>query len=150
MKRIDLPPVWLLLAVLAAAALARLDPWRLTFGGFWWIGLLAGLLVGGGLLLIALSVMALRQARTAVHPRGQVTALVTQGPFAVSRNPVYLGMALVLIGLVLWLDSPLALPLLPLWVWWIERRFIRREEARIARDFGPAWAAYSRRVRRWL
>ena len=150
MKRLDLPPVWLLLALVAAWALGRWDPWGLTFGGGWWAGLLGGLLVGGGVLLAALAVLALRQAGTAVDPRGKVRALVTQGPFAWSRNPIYLGMGMLLLGAILGLDAPLALPLVPLWVWWIERRFIAREEARIARDFGTAFAAYRARVRRWL
>ena len=136
MHHVDVPPLWLLAFGLAAWLVARWDPLGLTFGGAW-ADLAAGLLIGGGLLLILLAVAQMRQARTAVLPRREASALVTNGAFGRSRNPIYLGMALILLGWTLRLDEPLALPLLPLFMALIERRFI-------------AWARYAQATRRWL
>ncbi len=149
MRRIDLPPVWLLLHGLAAWTVALLEPWGLGFGGGW-ADLAAGLLLGGGVLLIVVAVMQMRQHRTAVMPRQEASTLMTTGVFRRSRNPIYLGMALILLGWILRLDAPLALPLVPLFVWLIERRFIAGEEAMLARGFGAAWDRYSHATRRWL
>lgn len=149
MRHIDLPPIWLLASAFAAWAISRWDHWGLTFGGAW-ADFAAGLLVGGGLLLILVAIAQMRQARTAVMPRREASALMTKGVFGWSRNPIYLGMALILLGWILRLDAPLALPLLPIFVWVIERRFIRPEEEALARRFGAAWARYSQATRRWL
>lgn len=149
MRHLDLPPIWLLALGLVAWAVARWDPWALGFGGAW-ADLAAGLLIGGGLLLILMAVAQMRRARTAVLPRREASALVTNGVFARSRNPIYLGMALVLLGWVLRLDAPLALPLLPIFVWIIERRFIAPEEAALAIRFPSAWSRYSQATRRWF
>ena len=149
MHHVDVPPVWLLAFGLAAWAIARWDPLGLTFGGAW-ADLAAGLLIGGGLLLILVAVAQMRQARTAILPRREASALVTNGAFARSRNPIYLGMALILLGWTLRLDAPLALPLLPVFIWLIERRFILPEEESLSRRFPAAWARYAQATRRWL
>lgn len=149
MRHLDVPPVWLLLHALAAWIVARLEPWGLGFGGAW-ADLAAGLLLGGGALLIAVAVMQMRQHRTAVMPRREASTLLTTGVFRRSRNPIYLGMALLLLGWILRLDAVLALPLVPLFLWLIERRFIAGEEAMLARSFGPAWERYRQATRRWL
>jgi protein-S-isoprenylcysteine O-methyltransferase Ste14 len=149
MRHLDLPPIWLLLHGLAAWAVARWDPLGLTFGGAW-ADLAAGLLIGGGLLVILVAVAQMRQARTAVMPRREASALVTNGAFGRSRNPIYLGMALILLGWVLRLGQPLALPLFPIFVWIIERRFIDPEEEALARRFPAAWSRYAQATRRWL
>ncbi len=149
MRRFDLPPLWLLAFGVVAWGVARWDPLGLTFGGAW-ADLVAGLLIGGGLLMILVAVAQMRQARTAVLPHREATTLVTNGIFGRSRNPIYLGMALILLGWVLRLDQPLALPLLPLFMWIIERRFIDSEEAALARRFPAAWSRYAQATRRWL
>ena len=149
MRRLDLPPIWLLLHAALAWAIARLDPLGLSLRGAW-ADLAAGLLIGGGLLLILVAVMQMRQHRTAVMPRREASTLLTTGVFRRSRNPIYLGMALVLLGWILRLGEPFALPLLPLFVWLIERRFVEGEEAALARSFGPAWDRYRQATRRWL
>lgn len=145
----DWPPVWLIGAVALAWVLGRLDPWGLSFGGQW-ADFIAGLLVGSGIILMGLAVAALRRHRTTVIPHREAEALVTTGIFRRSRNPIYLGDALVLAGLILWFDAPLALPLIPLFIWIIERRFIEGEEARLKSRFGPAFETYVTQTRRWL
>ena len=149
MRRFDLPPIWLLAHGLLAWPVARLDPWGLSFGGPW-AEFAAGLLMGGGLLLIFVAVMQMRRHRTAVMPRREASVLLATGVFRRSRNPIYLGMALILLGWILRLDAPLALPLLPVFVWIIERRFILGEEAALARRFPRDWERYRQATRRWL
>ena len=149
MRRFDLPPIWLLAHGLLAWPVARLDPWGLSFGGPW-AEFAAGLLMGGGLLLIFVAVMQMRRHRTAVMPRREASVLLATGVFRRSRNPIYLGMALILLGWILRLDAPLAMPLLPVFVWIIERRFILGEEAALARRFPRDWERYRQATRRWL
>lgn len=145
LRWIDLPPVWL--AVFAALVWVQAS--RLPFGTFGgaWADLAGGLLVGGGLLLMALAVLQMRRARTTVLPHLTPEALVTTGIFARTRNPIYLGDVLVLTGLILRWDSLL---LVPLFVWLVTDRFILPEEARLADRFGAAFTAYAERTRRWV
>ncbi|MCC5976178.1 MAG: isoprenylcysteine carboxylmethyltransferase family protein [Rubellimicrobium sp.] len=148
-KWVDLPPVWLLGFVAATWWIAETDPFLLGFGGMW-AQLVGGLLVGGGLVLMGLAVIEMRKSRTTVVPHRDADHLVTSGIFKRTRNPIYLGDALVLAGLILRFDAPLALPLLPVFVWLIERRFILPEEDRLRRKFRMDFARYERDVRRWI
>ncbi len=146
-KWIDIPPVWLGLFSLAAWGLAGVGP---RFGAGPVPQLLGGLLIGGGVLLIVLAGLAMSRARTTVIPHLQPSALVTSGVFARSRNPIYLGDALILSGLALRFDGVLALGLVPLFVWVITDRFVRPEEHRLRAAFGPAFDAWAARTRRWV
>ena len=149
MKRIDLPPVWLALFVMLAWVQAQFYPMGLGFGGAW-ADFAGGLLVGGGLVLMALAFAEFRKHRTTLIPHNTPSALVQSGIFTRTRNPIYLGDALVLAGLILRFDAVLSLPLIPIFVWVIERRFILPEEARMRREFKAVFAKYERKVRRWI
>ena len=81
---------------------------------------------------------------------GTAAALVIDGAFRLSRNPMYLGMAAILAGTAWLLGSPLALIGTAIFVVVVDRRFIRREEANMAVAFGAAYDDYTRSVRRWL
>jgi protein-S-isoprenylcysteine O-methyltransferase Ste14 len=74
--------------------------------------------------------------------------LVTSGPYAWCRNPMYLGQIIFLIGLTLTLQSLLAAVLTALTVVWFHRR-VRRDEARLRERFGQPYVDYCARVRRW-
>jgi len=93
---LDMPPLWLLLFIL----LARIQASR--FPALTWknpaTDLLGGLLVGGGLLLLALAVMQFNRARTTIVPHREAEQLITTGIYARSRNPIYLGDAMILAG----------------------------------------------------
>lgn len=144
----DYPPVWL--AVFLALAWIQSD--RLPFGSFGggWAALLGGALVGGGILLMLLAVFEMNRQKTTIIPHEYASAIVTSGIFSRSRNPIYLGDAMVLSGMVLYWDAVPSLLLVPLFVWLITDRFILGEEARLAEKFGPDFDAYRGRVRRWL
>ncbi|MEL6209816.1 MAG: isoprenylcysteine carboxylmethyltransferase family protein [Pseudomonadota bacterium] len=149
MKMIDIPPVWLALFCAVAWVQADRFAYGLTFGGGW-ADLVGGLLVGGGLLLMVLSFAEFRKHKTTVIPHQEASALITSGIFSRSRNPIYLGDALILAGLILRWDAVLALPLVPIFVWLIERRFIIAEENRLRRKFRHEFARYEQKVRRWV
>ncbi len=149
MRRFDLPPVWLLLFVVLALVIGRADPWRLHLPA-WLGGLAGGLALGGGALLPVLAVAALRRAGTTLHPGGQARVLVTRGIFARSRNPIYLGMVLILTGIAFWAGNVLALALPTLFALLIERRFILAEERLLRRTFRAGYARYERATRRWF
>ena len=127
---------------------------RLPFGGFAFAlqRPLAGLVVLAGLALMAAAAWTMLRARTTVNPLKpeRATRLVTGGVFARSRNPIYLGDALILAGLALGFGNWLGFLLLPLFVWFIGRLQIAPEERALQRLFGEVYRAYCARVRRWL
>jgi protein-S-isoprenylcysteine O-methyltransferase Ste14 len=87
---------------------------------------------------------------TTVRPFQVSNALVTDGMFQHSRNPMYLGMALALTGLWILLGSLTPVVLIPLFTWWVTVKFIGKEEEALAKQFGRQYTDYMSRVRRWL
>jgi len=149
LKWVDLPPVWLAGALALAWVQARHWPLGLSFGGGW-ADLAGGLLVGGGLVLVALAAAEFRRARTTIVPHRQASALVTGGIYSRTRNPIYLADLMILAGLILYWDAVLSLVLVPLLLWVLERRFVIPEENRLRRTFRADFARYAHKVRRWI
>ena len=148
-KWIDIPPVWLLAFLGVTFWQARTHPMGLSFGPVW-ADLLGGLFVGGGVLLAALALMELRRNRTGFMPHDEPAQLVTGGVFKLSRNPIYVGDVMILLGIILYLDAVLSLVLVPIFVWVVEKRFIEKEEMRLQRKFVARYVRYSQQTRRWL
>lgn len=146
MRWIDLPPVWLALALAVAYLVGELIPVSLGTVGYW-IG--TGLF-WMGLLLIGAAAIEFLRARTSIIPRDQPKALITSGIFSITRNPIYLADALILAGLCLRWDAALALLLVPVFVVFIDRRFVRQEEQFLDIAFPEAFADYVSRTRRWI
>ncbi len=146
LRDIDIPPSWLILHLVAAWAVSKVSP--ALFGAAGRVGGL--ILVGTGLVLMAGAVAQMARHRTTVIPRRNPSALVTGGVFGLSRNPIYLADAMILLGAILWLDAVLALPLVASFVWLIQTRFIRDEEARLTAAFGPEFDLWAARTRRWF
>lgn len=97
-------------------------------------------------------IVAFRRARTTVdplHPEA-ATSLVSGGIYRHTRNPMYLGMLLLLAGWAAWLAAPAALLGLPVFVLCINRLQIVPEERALSARFGTAFESYRSRVRRWL
>lgn len=149
LKWIDMPPVWLAGALVVAWNVAIWRPFGLSLEGAI-TDLLGGVMVGGGLVLLALAIYEMRRRKTTIIPHQQADHLVTSGIFKRSRNPIYLGDALILTGLILRWDAPLALPLVPIFVWIIEKRFILPEEDGLRRTFRIAFHKYTQQTRRWI
>ena len=149
MQWLDMPPVWLAAFVAAAWLQSAHAAFGLSFGGAW-ADFLGGVLAGGGVLLALLAVSEMRRQRTTVIPHQVPSHLVQSGIFSRSRNPIYLGDVLILAGLVLWFDAVLSLPLIPIFLWVLEKRFVIPEEDRLRRAFRADWARYEKKVRRWM
>src|SRR6056297_285990 len=149
LKWIDIPPVWLAGFLVLAWMQAMRFPMGLSFGGAW-AEFAGGVLVGGGILLVVLAAAEFRKHKTTLLPHETPERLVQSGIFSRSRNPIYLGDALILAGLILRWDAVLSLPLLPVFVWVIEKRFVEPEEDRMRRKFRMDFARYCEKTRRWI
>lgn len=148
-KLIDIPPIWLAAMCVLAWLQARYLSFGLGFDGAW-IDILGAILIGAGLLLMLLAVFEMRKHRTTVIPHLEARRLVSSGIFALSRNPIYLGDGLVLLGLILRWDAVLALALVPVFLCILQRRFILAEENRLRLAFDGHFVEYCQNVRRWL
>ncbi|HWQ86325.1 isoprenylcysteine carboxylmethyltransferase family protein [Brevundimonas sp.] len=111
---------------------------------------LALALIVGGLLLDGMAAGLFRRRGTAVEPWKPSTALIIEGPYRLSRNPIYVGFAATYVGLAIAMDSWIALILLVPCLIVVDRFVIRREERYLAAKFGPAYDDYRQKVRRWL
>ena len=111
---------------------------------------LGWLVVGIGLGLMLWTMWTFARHRTTVNPFSGASALCTSGPFRFSRNPIYLGDWLILLGVSLLLSTFWPLLFAPL-IWFMLRfGVIRHEEAHLEAKFGDAYRGYKARVRRWL
>ena len=90
------------------------------------------------------------RARTTPHPNRPVSALVTRGPYRVSRNPMYLGLSAATAGIALVANTPWLLAALPLLWLALGRLVIDREEAYLERKFGEEYRLFLARTRRWI
>jgi protein-S-isoprenylcysteine O-methyltransferase Ste14 len=103
-------------------------------------------LIGAAILF---SAAALHRA-TGADPWGRTRALVTEGVYRWSRNPMYLGMAVAYCGIALFLDSRVTLLLVLPILFMLDREVIAREEEDLAFQFGDSWRHYRATVRRWI
>lgn len=111
---------------------------------------LGAVLIGLGLMLIVWASATLARARTTILPHHASERLVTGGPFAFSRNPIYLGEALILAGLG-GIEASLWHPIAAItFVNLVALLGVVREEAHLEARFGDAWRSYAARVRRWI
>lgn len=146
-KWLDWPPVWTLGGLALIWALSWL-PLPVGFGVLG-PGLALACVVLGGWLMVK-AALRMRALATTVNPRGRPAALVTDSVFAISRNPIYLGDALVLLAAAFWSDSLLGLLVVGAFIWVVSDRFIAVEEDRLADIFGDQAAEWFARVRRWI
>lgn len=144
------PPLVALLCAIAMYGLSRLAPawlWVLPYStplALFTAAMGIGIALGG--------VMAFRSHRTTVNPLHpeKATAIVTIGIYRHTRNPMYLGLLVVLLGFAIWLGSALAPIMLVVFVLYLTRFQIVPEERALLAKFGEEYARYMRRVRRWL
>lgn len=144
------PPLVAVLFVVAMWACARWLPvLDLSFPGQ---GLATGLFVAAGLGVIGFAIVQFARARTTIDPLhpAAASALVSDGVFRLTRNPMYLGMALVLAGLALRLGDGGSALLVAGFVATITRFQIAPEERALRAHFGEEFEAYTRKVRRWI
>ena len=150
LTRLIPPPVALVIAIGLTYAFARLAPGATV--DWAWLPWLGGLLIAAGLGLMLASVWTLWREHTTVNPLHPERArhLVTDGIYWISRNPIYLGDALLLAGVICWLGQPVGVLFLALFVVYIDRFQIREEERALEKRFGKAYEAYRERTCRWI
>jgi protein-S-isoprenylcysteine O-methyltransferase Ste14 len=143
------PPLAWGLAVIAGLALNWLVPLpflpaNLPAG---WLGAMVLVLASA---LFAWAIVIMTRAGSNVPTNRPTTAIVESGPYRFTRNPIYLGMFLGLIGLAMALDNLWLLMLLVPFALVIRYGVVAREEAYLERKFGDVYRGYRSRVRRWL
>ncbi len=148
---LKVPPV-LLFALVAAAmyGLAWVLPaWTVALPGR---AVAAFVLAAIGIAIALAGVAAFRRSRTTVHPQHpeKTSVVVSHGVYRWTRNPMYLGLLLALLGWAVFLANAAALAGPPLFVAWMNRFQIGPEERILAAKFGQDFAQYMRTVRRWL
>ena len=107
-------------------------------------------LIVAGAGLMGTFVRAFGRARTPIDPYSPSEAIVTDGPYRLTRNPGYLGMSLMYAGIAIVSNAPWALVPLPVAIAVIDHGVIAREERYLERKFGARYTDYKRRVRRWI
>jgi protein-S-isoprenylcysteine O-methyltransferase Ste14 len=144
-----LPPVLYLGSILLGVALGFLVPLAFATGGR--LRVLVGIdLVIAGLALIWWAFVFHRRTSQDPDPRTPSPELIGGGPYRWTRNPMYVGMALIQAGAGLALGNAWILLLLPPTMWINQRYVIEREEAYLVRKFGAPYETYRASVRRWL
>ena len=145
---LDIPPLYLVLTIVWMFLLHQWLPMIDLIGpplsAFGWILIAAG---------IGLAVWAERlfsRAGTGVRPFTPSTALIAAGPYRLTRNPMYLGMMLVLLGGFLLAGSFGSLLPIPIFFWRIHTHFVLPEENHMAEHFGEAYEVFKQKTRRWL
>lgn len=152
MKSLELkvPPLLILFVFMAMAwGLAKTGYGRINLGSPPVLSL-ACMSLGAAIVLAA--ALQFRLRKTTVDPREpfRTTSLVTGGMSRISRNPMYLGFTLILLGFVLRLGSLPALATLPLFMAYLQKFQILPEERALEAKFGAAYLEYRRRTRRWI
>ncbi len=142
------PPVYLLLGLVLMGVLHGYLPlFQYLDPPLCYVGVPLAL---GGIVVAAMGAASFARASTGLVPFTPATVLVTGGLYRYTRNPMYLGMTLVLLGMALLLGSVTALAPVAGFVAIIHRRFVLPEEAFLEQAFGQAYLDYKLRVRRWL
>ena len=142
------PPVYLLIGLLLILILRWIFP-QADFLVFPWN--LSGLLpLGLGILLNLLADGQFQARHTTVKPGEKSTVLITDGVFRYSRNPMYLGMILILVGFAMLLGSWFSFLVVPGSIPLINYRFICLEEKMLKEQFGEDWLMYQQNVPRWI
>lgn len=112
--------------------------------------ILGGVLIVVGVLVVLTSGITFAKAGTSVPTQTPSTALVTHGLYRYSRNPIYIALSLIHLGVAAAVDSPWIAATLPIVLIVIRTGVIAREEAYLEAKFGQAYRDYKARVRRWL
>lgn len=143
------PPIWALIYVLAGAAVSWALGWPRTVAAP--LAPLGAALVVLGFVPPVSAVILFRRAGTEINPTSPANkTLVTGGPFSFTRNPMYLGLVVITLGIAVWVGAwpmfaaPIAVYATANWV------HIPFEEAKMRRQFPGDYDDYVRRVRRWI
>ena len=147
---IALPPLIFLGFLTAAVALEAIVPLPVPVAHSLARYVAGAVLAGSGFVMIATGTRRFVAAGTNVPPTLPTTALVVDGIYRRTRNPLYLGLTLVYLGLGVAAGSLWAIGLVVPLLWVINVGVVTREERYLERKFGDAYRDYKARVRRWI
>ncbi|MBL8099911.1 MAG: isoprenylcysteine carboxylmethyltransferase family protein [Anaerolineales bacterium] len=142
------PPVLTLIFLVIAYLAKRFIP--LPFDVPAWLQTFGFILVVSGFLLALAAIWEFMKAKTTVNPHGSVSNIISSGIFRFTRNPIYLGFVLMLIGFPLYFDTYWGIILAPVLILCFNTLVIQHEEAYLEKKFGEQYTSYKSRVRRWL
>ena len=108
------------------------------------------LVVGVGFFVGGSAIVEMRRFHTSPNPHKPVTALVEAGVFRYSRNPVYLALFVMYIGVAIYVNVLWLILLCPILFWSLENWVVKPEEDYLERRFSDAYSQYKKRVRRWI
>jgi protein-S-isoprenylcysteine O-methyltransferase Ste14 len=103
-----------------------------------------------GIILNLAADAAFKKHQTTVKPFEKSAVLITAGVYRISRHPMYLGMALILLGIAILMGSAMPFIVIPVFCILMEMVFVRTEEGMLEEQFGPEWVAYTKKVRKWI
>ena len=148
---LKVPPLVLVLVLAGVMWFAAMQLPSLAITLPWRYGL-AVTISGVGILFIFAGVYAFQKAKTTVNPTkpSAASSVVTSGVYRLSRNPMYVGFLLGLIGWAIFLSHTLPFLLLPIYVAYMNRFQISPEERALSAKFGDEYETYKQAVRRWL
>jgi len=142
------PPIVALMFIVIAYFLGRFVPLPFVAPAFLRIiGLFLSFL---GFLLGIGALLEFRKVRTTADPHGSVKQIVTSGIYRFTRNPIYLGFLLIVIGLPLNSGLYWGIVVAPFYILLMNRLVIQHEEVYLTKKFGKAYTSYMSQVRRWL
>ncbi len=143
-----LPPFWFLVAIISMMGLHWFFPGKqivnppVSYGG------IVGIIIGFFIILYCAFIF--RKKETTIKPFEESSYLVQEGFFSYSRNPIYLGMIIFLLGLWLILGNITSIIVIPIFFWIIQEKFIKQEEKMLEDTFGEQYQQYQAKVRRWI
>lgn len=143
-----IPPLIYLAGIVVGLLASLFAPTKVFPAGLAWTA--GGILILCGAVLAGAAITSFRSVGTTIRPDRAARALIIAGPYRFTRNPMYLGLAAVYLGIAVAIQSLWALILLPIVLTIIQRRVIQPEEAFLERRFGAAYTSYRTNVRRWL
>lgn len=143
-----LPPVWFLLSIILMVGLHLLLPIKQLF--FYPVNYLGIGAIALGIITIIFCAYLFKRNQTAIVPFQESSYLIRESIFNYSRNPIYLGMIIFLIGVWIYLGSLTPILVIPLFTWLIQELFIKKEERMLEDKFGEEYREYQATVRRWI
>lgn len=145
------PPLAFAVPIVLGLLVNQWIPLRIVPSSVERMAILAGVtLLGIGLALAATCLAMFVRRRTTIFPHGNATALVTSGPYRLTRNPMYVSFTCISVGVAVATNVLWSLFLLPLPLLLVAAVHIPVEEGALCTTFGEEYRLYARRVRRWL
>jgi protein-S-isoprenylcysteine O-methyltransferase Ste14 len=143
-----MPTTYLLAAMLLMVILHLVLPLVRIVPPLW--NLIGILPIAIGVAINLLADRAFHRAATTVKPYQESSALITDGVFGLTRNPMYVGFVLILLGVAVLLRSLSPYVVVLAFALLMDRMYIVVEERMLVERFGQEWEAYRGRVRRWI